>query len=348
MKFRQSYWIFQILGWGFYSLAEFIGYILVWNFNTTELEDLVLSLVINTLVGISLTHFFRLIFKRYNWIKLSLSQLILRSGLAVFIITSLLAAINITLDESVIDTAKINWILKEISYLINLSKPVLIWVLVYIFYAYTNERRNDAIESIKLKASIDATEAKILRAQINPHFLFNALNSIRALIIEDPKIAQNGITQLSNILRSSLVADRKTTISLKEELKVIQDYLDLEKIRYEERLQVKWDIDPETMIIQVPPMMLQTLVENAIKHGVQLAKRWGFVEITTEKSDEKLIIIIKNTGVLNSNPVRKDDSGFGLANTKKRLKLLYGDRASFFIIQESKNTVSAKIELPLN
>jgi two-component system, LytTR family, sensor kinase len=236
MNFKQSYWIFQVLGWTFYTLSQFIDYLMIFNFDYQELEDLIFSSLINIMVGISLTHFFRIIFKNYNWIKLTIPQLIIRSALSVFIITSLLAAVNITLDETLIDTSKLNWLIKDLIYVVNFSKPVLIWVLIYIFYAYTNERRNDAVERIKLQASIEASEAKILRAQINPHFMFNALNSIRALILEDPSIAQKGITQLSNILRSALVADRKTTISLKEELKTIEDYLELEKIRYEEWL----------------------------------------------------------------------------------------------------------------
>ncbi|MCP9770038.1 sensor histidine kinase [Lacihabitans sp. LS3-19] len=348
MNFKQSYWLFQIGGWTFFFLSDFINYFLFWNFNYAELESLFFNLIINILVSISLTHFFRVIFKKYSWIKLSIPQLIWQSAVGIFVITFLLTAINITLDETIIDTSKANWILRDIAYVINLSKPVLIWVLVYIFYSYTNERRIDAIERIKLQTSIEASEAKILRAQINPHFMFNALNSIRALILEDPSKAQKGITQLSNILRSSLVADRKTTISLKEELKTIEDYLELEKVRYEERLQIMWDVDQDTLNIQVPPMMLQTLVENAIKHGVQKATRWGFVEVNTSKIDNNLVIKIRNTGVLKKTENNQEDGGFGLVNTEKRLKLLYGSKADFQISQEDSQIVCAVINIPLS
>jgi two-component system LytT family sensor kinase len=348
MNFKQSYWLFQIGGWTFYWIADFINYFLVWNFNYEEFEILLFNAVINILLGISLTHFFRVIFKKYEWIKLSIPQLIWQSAIGILIITFLFVAINISLDEGVIDTSRINWLLRDISYIINLSKPVLIWVLLYIFYSYTNERRIDAVERIKLQTSIEATEAKILRAQINPHFMFNALNSIRALILENPSKAQKGITQLSNILRSSLVADRKTTIALKEELKTVEDYLELEKVRYEERLQIMWDVNNDTLNVQVPPMMLQTLVENAIKHGVQKATRWGFVEVNTRKIDSNLVIKIRNTGVLKKTENNQEDGGFGLINTEKRLKLLYGSKADFKISQEDSQTVSAVINIPLN
>lgn len=224
---------------------------------------------------------------------------------------------------------------------------MVIWVLLYIFVAYTIEIQKNNIERIKMQASIEASEAKILKAQINPHFMFNALNSIRALILEEPKKAQNGITQLSNILRSSLVANRRTTIPLKEELKTIEDYLALEKVRYEERLQSTLEIEPNTLNVEVPPMMLQTLVENAIKHGVQKAEKWGFVEIKTHVEDHVLEVTIRNTGVFTDHQNHGDDSGFGLENTRRRLNLIYGTEATFDIHQEEPHIVQAKVKIPL-
>ena len=348
MNFKQSYWIFQITGWTFYFMSDFINYLVMFGYNSEKLEEFLYQACVNILLGISLTHFFRIIFKQYNWIKLNMPQLIFRSSVSIFMITGFFVAINENLDHDLLDTSNLNIVLLELNYGLSLSKPVLIWVLLYIFYAYTNERRYDAIEKIKLQASIEDTEAKILRAQINPHFMFNALNSIRALVIEDPQKAQKGVTQLSNILRSSLVADRKTTISLKEELKTIEDYLELEKVRYEERLQIMWEVDKDTLNIPVPPMMLQTLVENAIKHGVQKATRWGFIEINTTKLDNSLIIKIRNTGVLKNTENTSIDGGFGLKNTEKRLKLLYGNEAIFEIFQEDNQIVCAMIKIPLS
>lgn len=347
MTQRRFYWFAQIGGWTFFNLGELIGLILIYPNQNGRLGYLFGTALVNIIAGISLTHFFRLVFKKYHWIRLPIYQLVIRSLLVTFLITFLLAALNIPIDEQLIRTEKINWAIRDISYLFSLGKPVLIWMLIYIFYSYFNERKNDLIEKIKLQSSVKETEAKVLRAQMNPHFMFNALNSIRALIIEDPHRAQQGITQLSNILRSSLVADRRTTVSLKEELKTIEDYLALEKVRYEERLQVKWDVDDNTLGVQLPPMMLQTLVENAIKHGVQKAIRWGFVEINTFLQNNRLHIKIRNTGQLESNKEHSESSGFGLANTKQRLHLLYGDAALFKIYQEDELTVCAEVILPV-
>jgi two-component system, LytTR family, sensor kinase len=348
MNFRQNYWLFQALGWTVYTMSEFISYFLLFEFDDKELENLIFNVVVNILLGITTTHYFREIFKKNNWIKLTIPRFILRILISFVVLTLVMTASNIYIDNELIDTTKSNVFLSYISYFIGNGKPLLIWLLIYLFYAFTMERRNDIIEKIQMKASIDASEAKILRAQINPHFMFNALNSIRALILEDPSKAQTGISQLSNILRSALVADRKTTISLSEELKTIEDYLGLEKVRYEERLQIKWEIEEETKSLQVPPMMLQTLVENAIKHGVQQATKWGFIEIRTETLEGNLNISIRNTGELKRTENKAIDGGFGLQNTQRRLNLQYGLKAKFDIFQEDNNIVCARVSIPLN
>ncbi len=348
MGSKKAYWFYQIGGWSLYFFADLLNYFALLTFDFEEFNRLIGTGVVNIAAGVSLTHIFRIIFKRYQWVKLPIPQLILRCIGVVGVITFILAAINIPIDRDIIDTQKMNVAIHDITSLINLTKPVLIWVLVYVFYSYALERKNADVERVKLEASMKETEAKVLRAQMNPHFVFNALNSIRALVLEDPKKAMTSVTQLSNLLRSSLITHRRTTVSLKEELKTIEDYLSLEKIRYEERLQVKWKIDPASMTIQVPPMMLQTLVENAIKHGVQKALRWGFVEITTRATQEYLAIVIRNTGELVDGKSKSNSTGFGIENTKRRLHLLYGNRYSFKITQEDKLTVRAEIRLPLD
>jgi two-component system LytT family sensor kinase len=143
------------------------------------------------------------------------------------------------------------------------------------------------------------------------------------------------------------VANRRTTIPLKEELKTIEDYLALEKVRYEERLQSTLEIDSNTLHVEVPPMMMQTLVENAIKHGVQKAEKWGFVEVKSHLDEEHLVITIRNTGVFVEHQNHGDDSGFGLENTRRRLNLIYGQGATFEIFQEEAQIVQAIIKIPL-
>jgi LytS/YehU family sensor histidine kinase len=167
--------------------------------------------------------------------------------------------------------------------LLDWSKHILLWSLLYHVFQYFERSKNNEVERLKLEASVKDFEAKMLRAQLNPHFMFNSLNSIRALVLENPEKAQASVTRLSNLLRNCLVADRQRTVTLGEELKTVQDYLSLEKIRYEDRLNVQTHVNPDTLSVQIPPMMVQTLVENAVKHGISKPLKGGFISIESQR-----------------------------------------------------------------
>ncbi len=197
-----------------------------------------------------------------------------------------------------------------------------------------------------MKVESEAREAELnnLKAQLNPHFIFNALNSIRALVDENPLKSKESITQLSHILRNSLTSDRKKLIAFGEELKTVMDYLALESIRYEERLGITFDIDERSGDFLVPPLMLQTLVENGIKHGISNRKEGGRITISADVRKKHLRLEIRNTGQLSSE--KKNGVGLGLENTIKRLELLYHGDASFDIKNEDPDTVLTKISIP--
>jgi two-component system LytT family sensor kinase len=188
---------------------------------------------------------------------------------------------------------------------------------------------------------------KTLKSQLNPHFMFNALNSIRALIEEDPQSAQTAVTKLSNILRYSLKMERIETVPLEDEMKAVSDYLSLEKIRFEERLKFEIEISPDSLNIEIPPMMIQTLVENGIKHGISKRTGGGEISICSSIKDSTLHIKIKNNGQI-EDEVLKHSKGFGISNTKHRLNLLYGEKASFTIKNDPGDKVHAEIVIPIN
>jgi len=178
---------------------------------------------------------------------------------------------------------------------------------------------------------------------MNPHFVFNALNSIRALITEDPSKAKKGINQLSKLLRSSLLTERKKTISIAEELDTIIDYLNLEKIRYEERLTWKVNVAKEINQAQIPPMLLQTLVENAIKHGIAHSSNEGLIDISGEILGDQIHLQVINPGNLKS---RGESTGIGLINSQNRLTLLFGETALIDLKPLDKNRVLASVTIP--
>jgi len=341
---QKIYWFCQLFGWTLLILVEYLAYVLEDGFDA----DTLYLAVANIFLGITLTHLYRLMIRRWNWVRLPFVQLAPRVLLSVFVLALIMTMVNMPFDQIIIPDKLIDEPWPVIGYILSWGKAMLAWVLSYTVYHYVEQTRNAEIEKILLKTSIRETEAKVLRSQLNPHFVFNALNSIRALVYENPDKAQQGITQLSNLLRNSLLADRRKTVELREEMKTVEDYLALEKVRYEDRLRSRIELDGRTLFWQVPPMMLQTLVENAIKHGVSQAVGGGFVSVSSTIKADKLHITIRNTGVLGD---RTASGGFGLANTAQRLELLYGPEASFEIDQEDDDpsegpVVCAHISIP--
>ncbi|MBO9639406.1 MAG: histidine kinase [Siphonobacter aquaeclarae] len=336
---QKIYWFFQWVGWSLWLFNDLLTYSL--EFEDTEIWIHVLVYCFNVVLCILLTHLYRNYVKKHKQVFLDYKRAIPQVLLTATLMAVIMTALNIRLDAFTlkIDSPSSHFL----SYLFFWGKPMLIWLILYHVFQYLESTREIAVEKVKLESLARETEAKVLRAQLNPHFMFNALNSIRALILEDPDRAQKGITQLSNILRSSLLADRRQTVTLGEEMRTVDDYLALEKIRYEERLEVRRNVYPETMNCLVPPMMLQTLVENAIKHGVSKPIKGGFVSIESRVHQNTLDIRISNTGVLQGT----DSGGFGLKNTERRLKLLFGDEAEFKIYQSAKDVVCAEIMIPL-
>jgi len=170
------------------------------------------------------------------------------------------------------------------------------------------------------------------------------MNIIRALVDEDPAKAKRSITQLSNILRKTLQMGKHKTVRFDEEMKVVMDYIELEKARFEERLQCESKIDPKSGSFQVPVLMVQTLVENGIKHGISQLPEGGLLTISTRLEGDELHILITNSGQLKS--LKSKDSGFGLVNTRQRLQLLYGDAAKLELYNRDSETVTTEVTIP--
>ena len=183
----------------------------------------------------------------------------------------------------------------------------------------------------------------MLRAQVNPHFLFNCLNSVRALIAENPDRAASMVTSLSDLLRYSLQSDRTHTVSLAEELAIVDEYVSLERVRFEDRLRFERTLDPGALEARVPQMLVQTLVENAVKHGVAALPQGGVVRVRAAVDGRSMTISVSNSGTMRH---QYDEGGHGLRNTMARLRLLYDHHASFSLTDVSGETV-ATVTLPL-
>ena len=336
------YWICQISGWSFYALIN-IAFITA--FDSFNWQKSILAIVLCG-IGLWLTNLYHNYIKRKNWVELSLKKLIPRIFIASIVI-------GITLFLFLLVSNLIFGIYEPIRFklasvligIFNYSSVMLLWSLIYLSFNYFENYKKAEIESLIWENAVKEFELRTLRAQLNPHFMFNALNSIRALIKDEPSNAQTAVTKLSNILRYSLKIERTEMVPLEEEMRAVADYLALEKIRFEERLKYILKIDPQSERIEIPPMMVQTLVENGIKHGLSQSTKGGVITIESVVEDSTLHIKIKNTGQIDSNEL-KVSTGFGINNTKHRLSLLYGEKALFTISNQNENEVLAELVIP--
>lgn len=344
MKLKISkYWLCQIGGWS--------TYIIVWTFfyltlRTQEQPNFFEVLMLDAVLGLATTHFMRFITRRLNLLKRSLDMQIISMFITTLVFSFVFGFASIFL-ENLFDLTPdqfkrftiINQTLRA-SY--GAFFFLIIWNLIYFTYHYIEKSRQEQLDKIRLQTLVKELELKTIKSHINPHFIFNALNSIRALVDENPERARQAITELSNILRSSMKAEKLETASLEKELGIVKDYLALEHIRFEDRLRVEYEVDEDTLDQPVPPMMLQTLVENAIKHGISKRIEGGVIRIISDFVGDQHELIVQNTGHLNG---ATNTDGFGLYSTQNRLMLMYGEKAHFQI-KDKNDMVEAKITMP--
>lgn len=220
-----------------------------------------------------------------------------------------------------------------------------VWYAAVLTANEVNRRRSAEMEALRLSLVAQTSQFHALRSQLNPHFLFNCLNSLRELIDEDRNRAKQVIDLLSALLRYTLRADRVETVSLKEELGAVEDYLALEKVRFEERLRTRFDIDPQSLETKLPPMLLQTLAENGVKHGIARLPAGGELAVLTQVLEGNLRVEVTNTGELSD--ATEGSSAVGLDNARERLRLMYGDGASLTLAAAGECKVRAEVVIPL-
>jgi len=342
-KHASIYWICQIAGWLSYGLTIiFFSKML-----EKQLSSIFYPRILMTItLGILTTHLVRKAMNRFSLMP----PMPLNHWWRFFLILIFAATCYSFMTSYLIEFLKLydpgRKFPVEKRFLVSLviDTPILlVWISIYILWHYIEFTNSEAINKVKLETLIKELELTTIKSQINPHFIFNALNSIRALVDEDPKRARQAITELSNILRSSIQVDKVEVTSLSKELDIVKDYLALEYIRFADRLIVEYDIEERSLENSIPPMMLQTLVENAIKHG--LGKQPGdcLIKIISKFENDKQILTVQNTGVL----AQKDKDGFGLKSTRERLNILYRGEALFEIYQCQPNQVTAKLVIPI-
>lgn len=341
-KWISKYWLFQLLGWGLF-IGINIFFAITYNLNDAQFLS---RLAIYVGVGLLFSHLMRLSIKRIDLlirpINYQLIGFVLLSILFGVIIGVIETYLSDILNLEYTEEKALNSGQKISSNIFTSFTYLFIWNCIYFIYHYIDQTRKTQLDKLKLEALVKTLELKTIKSHINPHFIFNALNSIRALIDENPSRARDAVTALGNMLRSSMLSDQQETISLEQEMSIVRDYLNLELIRFEDRLQVEYQLEDETLDEQVPHMMLQTLVENAIKHGISRSIDSGTISISASEINDTLILKVSNTGTLDETRLQE---GFGLTSSANRLQLLFGPRAKFTIVQSSPNWVEAQIQI---
>ena len=344
---KKVYWISQIAGWMFFVAVNLF---IIASFEELPWQRILVWIFLGV-IGILFTHLLRKIIRKNNWLNLPLKNTIPRILIASVITGAVIYAF-VFAASYIAGTARHEEfnIARPIAGVVNLGGITLLWCLIYFIVHYMENYKKKEIESLIWEAAVKDYELRTLKSQLNPHFMFNAMNSIRALIEEDPESAKIAITKLSNILRYSLQMERMERVPLEDEIETVKNYLDLERIRFEDRLKYKLDVDKSSEKIEIPPMMIQTLIENGIKHGVSKQTKGGEIQLKSKiqstPNGSKLKIEIRNSGHFSEEQL-KNSSGFGVNNTKHRLNLLFGEKANFSIKNENGDTVLAEVEIPI-
>lgn len=332
------YWWAQISGWFGMVMVETINYsiYIIGEFRLSYF----LFFLYNALVGILSTHFYRNYLKKKEvfeetgptlWVA-AVGQTVVLSFILMFssLLPGMLTDFNQFLDTfHPIDlfASTMNWV-----------RYVGVWVIIYYLYKILEQRRRVSEDRMQALHLVKSTELELLRSKLNPHFLFNALNSIKALVIIDPEKSRDAIVKLSDLLRYTLNYGSETTVEMYREWEELEKYLHLEKLRYGDRLIIEKSLSPEVEEHPIPPATLLTLTENAFKHGISKLAGQAIIRIKVEPCDTGVCIEVSNPGKLEQESF-KTEGGLGIKIVKERLERIYGEKATFSIKEEDERVV---------
>jgi two-component system LytT family sensor kinase len=333
------YWVFQCIGW--FGIAFLL--FLINRANNVEITaNSLIVLFYFALLGITLSHSLRTFFIRFRLLDGTALKVFLAVTISCLLTSFLFQALYDLMFYNLLNANGAFQFSKFMGQVAVMSVLFGTWSIIYFLNHFIRKTRISEVENLRLFSQKQSAELALMRSQLNPHFLFNSLNSIRALISENPSEAKNGVTKLSNILRNILIYSRRESVSIEEEMQFVRDYLDLEKIRFEERLNFETEIDHSAYGFQIPPMTIQSLVENAVKHGIGRLRNGGKIDVRVARTEKSMTIEVANDGNLNE----KGDTRIGLDNTYSRLKVIFGERFSLDLFEEN-GKVIAKIKIEL-
>ncbi|HWA86893.1 MAG TPA: histidine kinase [Opitutus sp.] len=345
------YVLFQLGGWGFFYALQILYTQALGDddVHRDPIRNAALNLMI-VAMGLLLTHYTRPFMERRGWKQLGWRGLGPRIAAASLVLSLVWCSVGYGFTHGLLREpipAKYDPVLIFSLSCLNGSLLMFAWFCLYFFYHTFDRYNRSEIARLALSTSVKEAELRALKSQVNPHFIFNSLNSLRALIDEDPARARQAVTQLANLLRYSLQSGQLETVPFEDELQTVNDYLALEQVRHEERLQLRLDIAPETLALPVPPMLLQTLVENAVKYGIGPRAEGGEVSVVARMEGGTLRLQVANPGSLRAAPRGRGNvsTGVGLRNAAERLRLIFGERATLSLREQPAGRVVAEVSI---
>lgn len=339
------YWKCQIIGW---SLVSIYWLYVSLNRDDYPIYMALINYILDIVISIGLTHTYRTLAVKYQWSAVGIAKL-----LFILIVSASLLAFSFMIFMNIKWYFFFNYAANQEFGFFNLLfywDPVLItglrmmsiWLLAYHLYNYHKRELQISRLNAQLAATAKQAQLDTLRTQLNPHFLFNCMNSIKSLIIENPASARRAIDLLSDLLRSSLDQQDNELILIKEELQLVRDYVELEKIRFENRLEYIIDVDSSLETRRIPKFSIQLLAENAIKHGIDKYIDGGAIHIIISDKHDCIQIVVSNPGKM----IRENNKGIGLQNLQERLHLQFDGKAHFTLEENTNNTVVATLLIP--
>jgi two-component system, LytTR family, sensor kinase len=338
------YWVCQLGGWG--SLFVLMGIAFLNDpFQRAHAVAMVNQCVFCA-TGLIFTHTFRALYHLRNWKDLRGSVFAPRVALSCLIFA--------VLETSVTHAAVFGFIgmPAEANHLfsgpfifgcIQNALTLVAWTALYLGYQYQRELQEERINRVLLDAELKEAQLQRLRSQINPHFLFNSLNTIRAIAGVNAELTREAVTQLAELMRAALESSEEKVVTFDEELRIVHAYLGLEQLRHQDRLRIEASIDEKLLNAVVPPLICQTLVENALKHGVHASNQTGTVRYALTGDQKSVRFEVRNPGSLKA---ESRSNGTGLVNAQRRLQLIYGRKAALSLRMTNPGEVIAVLVLP--
>lgn len=329
------YWIFQLAGWNIAAMLSLLS------LSRAPLSWAILGVCWwGAASGLLLSMAWRRVLQRRGWIHGRFAwQYVLPALMPLALAQCALAGLGYVMLQPFGPVTSLNWLP---SALISWFTTFLVWTVLYSMVQSLRRASRFEAEALRLEVLAKDAELRALQAQVNPHFFFNSLNSVRALVFENQAAAAGMVDQLAALMRYTLQSNRHDTVPLADEWQAVQTYLAIEAIRFEARLRVTLAFEAGLDAVRIPPMALQTLVENAVKHGVEPCLNGSEIAISARRHDGMVRITVANTGVLRA---PSGSPRTGLANARQRLHLALGPAATLSL-DERDGAVHAVLLLP--